>query len=424
MKLFLTILLLTASAAGGGWWYYQLLQGKSEIRYLTTSVERATITKYVTATGTLNPVINVEVGSQISGNIKELYVDFNSDVKEGQVIALLDPAVYKAVVAQQEGEVAIATASLELAKQNAKRKQELFERNATSKADLDNAIAELAQAEAQLIVRQANLEKAKVDLSRCTIYSPINGTVITRNVDVGQTVAASMSAPVLFTIANDLTKMQINAAVAEMDVGMVQEGQDVEFEVDAFPYDTFHGKVTQVRNAATTVNNVVTYDVIIAVENNELKLKPGMTADVKIIVAQAKDVPTVPNAALRYRPPVFDSNESQGSGFSSNRSSNGPRSSSNSGSGPQRSRSSRDDSPDSKSSDTPFPRQTQSVYLLKDNTAIPHSIQTGISDGINTAVLEGLEENTEVITSHTGGPTRTFDQSSNPFGGGGMRRRF
>lgn len=401
MKLLLTLLILTATAAGGGWWYYQKQQQQQEISYITTTADRDAITKYVSATGIINPVITVEVGSQISGNIKELFADFNSEVKAGQIVAQLDPAVYQAVVAQQEGEVANARASLDLAKLTAKRKQALVERDASPQADLDSALAELAQAEAQLKIRTANLQKAKVDLDRCTIYSPIDGIVITRDVDVGQTVAASMSAPVLFTIANDLTKMQINAAVAEMDVGTVKDGQDVDFTVDAFPFDTFKGKVTQVRNAATTVSNVVTYDVIITVDNNELKLKPGMTADVKIVVAQNTDALRVPNAALRYRPPTPPSEEGKSGGRE-----RGPR--------PPRSAagSSRKNAPE------------RTVYLLQNNEPVAQTVKIGIEDGINTEIIEGLSEGAVVITGHTGGPARTLSNQPNPFSGGGMRRRF
>lgn len=404
MKSLFLLLILAAGAAGGGWWYYQTRQSTKEIRYLTIPVSRDTITQHVTATGIINPVINVQVGSQISGNIKDLFADFNSSVKAGQIVAQLDPAVYQAVVAQQEGEVANANANLELARQTAKRRQELFNRAAASQADLDSAVAELAQAEAQLKIRNANLQKAKVDLDRCTIYSPIDGTVITRNVDVGQTVAASMSAPVLFTIANDLTKMQINAAVAEADVGAVAEDQNVDFTVDAFPYLTFHGKVEQVRNAATTLNNVVTYDVIISVDNAELKLKPGMTANVAIIVAQARDTLRVPNAALRYRPAA--NNESP-PGTGGGPSSRGPR-------GGNRS--------------APSNSLERTVYLLKNNSPVPQTIQTGISDGVHTAVTSGLSENDAVITGQTGGEApRPEDPNNNPFrgggGGGGFGRR-
>src|SRR5256712_8914953 len=271
--------------------------------YQSTAVSRGAITQAVTATGTLNPVVNVQVGSQVSGNIAKLFVDFNSQVKAGQVVAQIDPALFQATVTQAEGDLANAQAALELAKVNGTRTQELFARKTSSQAYLDQAIANLHQAEANGKIKQGALDKAKADLEHCTITSPIDGIVIARNVDVGQTVAASLQAPVIFAIANDLTKMQIDSNVAEADVGVVKVDQDVDFTVDAFPTQTFHGKVVQVRNAPITVQNVVTYDTVIGVSNPDLKLKPGMTANVSIIVAYRDDVLQIKNAALRYRPP-------------------------------------------------------------------------------------------------------------------------
>src|SRR5436309_6810017 len=271
--------------------------------YQISIVTRGPITQAVTATGTLNPVVNVQVGSQVSGNIAKLFADFNSQVKAGQVVAQIDPALFQATVTQAEGDLASAQAALELARVNAKRTQELFARKTSSQADLDQALANLHQAEANLKIKQGALDKAKADLEHCTITSPIDGVVISRNVDVGQTVAASLQAPVIFQIANDLTKMQIDSNVAEADVGVLEVGQDVDFTVDAFPMRTFHGKVVQVRNAPITVQNVVTYDTVIGVSNPDLKLKPGMTANVSIIIAHKDNVVQIKNAALRYRPP-------------------------------------------------------------------------------------------------------------------------
>src|SRR5712672_351631 len=270
--------------------------------YQTANVTRGPITQAVTATGTLNPVLNVQVGSQVSGNISKLFADFNSQVKAGQVVAQIDPALFQATVTQTEGDVASAQAALELAKLNAKRTQELFARKTSSQADLDQAMANLHQAEANVKIKQGALDKAKADLDHCTITSPIDGVVISRSVDVGQTVAASLQAPVIFAIANDLTKMQIDSNVAEADVGVVKIDQNVDFTVDAFPMETFHGKVVQVRNAPITVQNVVTYDTVIGVSNPELKLKPGMTANVSIVAARKDNVLQIKNAALRYRP--------------------------------------------------------------------------------------------------------------------------
>src|SRR5256884_2169966 len=271
--------------------------------YQTAIVTRGAITQAVTATGTLNPVVNVQVGSKVSGNIAKLFADFNSQVKAGQVVAQIDPALFQATVTQAEGDLASAQAALELAKLNATRTEELFAKKTSSKADLDQAVANLHQAGANVKIKQGALDKAKADLDHCTITSPIDGVVISRSVDVGQTVAASLQAPVIFAIANDLTKMQIDTNVAEADVGVVKIDQNVDFTVDAFPMETFHGKVVQVRNAPITVQNVVTYDTVIGVSNRDLKLKPGMTANFSIIVAHKDDVLQIKNAALRYRPP-------------------------------------------------------------------------------------------------------------------------
>src|SRR5215472_1654106 len=270
--------------------------------YQTATVTRGPITQAVTATGTLNPVVNVQVGSQVSGNIAKLFVDFNSEVKAGQTVAQIDPMLFQAAVKQAEGDLASAQAALELAKVNATRTEQLFKQKISSQQDLDQAMANLHQAEANVKIKQGALDKAKADLDHCTITSPIDGVVISRSVDVGQTVAASLQAPVIFQIANDLTKMQIDSNVAEADVGVVKVGQDVDFTVDAFPTQTFHGKVVQVRNAPITVQNVVTYDTVIGVSNADLKLKPGMTANVSIIAARKDNVLQIKNAALRYRP--------------------------------------------------------------------------------------------------------------------------
>src|SRR5207253_7666463 len=271
--------------------------------YQTAMIMRGPVTQAVTATGTLNPVINVQVGSQVSGNIAKLSADFNSQVKAGQVVAQIDPALFQATVTQAEGDLANAQATLELARVNAKRTQELFAKKTSSQADVDQAVATLHQAEANVKIKLGALDKAKADLEHCAITSPIDGVVISRSVDVGQTVAASLQAPVIFAIANDLTKMQIDSNVAEADVGVVKIDQNVDFTVDAFPMQTFHGKVVQVRNAPITVQNVVTYDTVIGVRNPDLKLKPGMTANVSITIAHKDDVLQIKNAALRYRPP-------------------------------------------------------------------------------------------------------------------------
>ncbi|HWL74688.1 MAG TPA: efflux RND transporter periplasmic adaptor subunit, partial [Burkholderiaceae bacterium] len=249
-----------------GFAFRQCSRGSGQ-NFQTVAVTRGPITQAVTATGTLNPVQNVQVGSQVSGNIQKLFADFNSIVKAGQVIAQIDPVVFQANVNQAEGELANARAALDLAKLNAARTQALVAKQNSAQSDLDQVMAALHQAEANVKIKEGALEKVKADLDHCTITSPIDGIVISRNVDVGQTVAASLQAPVIFTIANDLAKMQIDANVAEADIGGVAIDQDVEFTVDAFPSRSFQGKVVQVRNAPITVQNVVTYDTVIGVSN-------------------------------------------------------------------------------------------------------------------------------------------------------------
>src|SRR5213596_3305261 len=371
--------------------------------YQTATVTRGPITQAVTATGTLNPVVNVQVGSQVSGNIAKLFADFNSQVKAGQVVAQIDPALFQATVTQAEGDLANAQAALELARVNAKRTQDLFARKTSSQADLDQAMANLHQAEANVKIKQGALDKAKADLEHCTITSPIDGVVISRSVDVGQTVAASLQAPVIFQIANDLTKMQIDSNVAEADVGVVQVEQDVDFTVDAFPTQTFHGKVVQVRNAPITVQNVVTYDTVIGVNNADLKLKPGMTANVSIVVAHKDDVFQIKNAALRYRAAEAASGQMTGPRAGSNESKPRTPTGAQRGAGRERGTSAR------------------TVYLLSGGRPQPVQIKTGISDGIVTEVIEGLKEGDRVVTAELSSKSPAGSPPANPFSGGPRR---
>ncbi len=302
MKILFALMLL-AAASGGGWWWWQNNQPE-DISYITAQVTRGDMTQCVTATGTLNPVRTVQVGSQISGNILKLYKDFNSQVKADEVVAEIDPVVYEASLKQADGDLENAKAGLELAEITAKRMEQLHKENVSPQSQLDQAVATLHQAQAQVMIKEGAQAKAKADLDHCIIHSPVDGIVtLPRAVDVGQTVAASLSAPVIFQVASRyLSKMQIDANLAEADVGLVQEGQDVDFTVDAFPYQTFHGKEIQIRNAPTTVQNVVVYDTVISVNNDELKLKPGMTANISVIVAKRENVLKLPNAALRFHP--------------------------------------------------------------------------------------------------------------------------
>jgi HlyD family secretion protein len=441
------ILAIFGGLATGGWFYFRD-DKDSTPQYQTAPVARGDLTQSVTAVGTLNPVLNVQVGSQISGIIQKLSADFNSEVKKGQVIAELDPATFQATVHQAEGELGSAQAALALAEISAKRQRDLTEQKIGTPAALDAAEAVLKQAQATVTIRTAQLEKAKVDLGRCTIYSPIDGVVISRDVDVGQTVAASLSAPLIFKIANDLRKMQIDTNVAEADVGNVELGQKVTFEVDAFQGRTFRGKVVQVRNAPLTVQNVVTYITVIEVNNDDLKLKPGMTANVTIVINEKKEVLKLPNGALRFRPPDAKK-EGPGGGSSNNGSApvaagaapggpttaaapgtpgaDGPRAG-GPGRGERRGGGPGGGGPRRREPGGPIER---TVYTLVNGQPHPVKVKLGITDSIYTEVLEGLNENDVVITGMTspeGTPEATQARpgggSSNPFGGGRGMRRF
>jgi HlyD family secretion protein len=294
-----------------------LFRGKgNEPKFRFDRVVRGDIEMAVTATGTVNPVTTVLVGTQVSGTIKNIYVDFNSPVRKGQLIAQIDPALFEAQVNQARANLLAAKANLEKAKATSvdakrtmERNKELLSKNLIAQSDFDTAEtnyetadASVSAAKSQVAQSEAALSSAETNLYYTKIVSPVDGIVVSRNVDVGQTVAASFQTPTLFSIAQDLTKMQIDTNVAEADIGNVKFGQDVEFTVDAYPDTTFKGKVWQVRNAPITVQNVVTYDVVIQVDNQELMLKPGMTANVSIIVSIRKNVLKIPNAALRFKP--------------------------------------------------------------------------------------------------------------------------
>ncbi|MEI6127115.1 MAG: efflux RND transporter periplasmic adaptor subunit [Pseudomonadota bacterium] len=289
---------------------------KNDMPYKTEKITRGDIRAACTATGTVNPLTTVLVGTQVSGRIKEIYADYNSPVTRGQLIAEIDPATFDAQLEQARANLLSAQASVEKAKathreakRNLARKTELFQSSIIGKSELDAeetnyevAKSQVGVAEAQVVQTEAAFKIAETNLRYTKIISPVDGIVISRNVDIGQTVAASFQTPTLFTIAQDLNKMQINTNVDEADIGKIALAQDAEFTVDAYPEETFMGKVVQIRNAPVVVQNVVTYDVVITVDNPALKLKPGMTANVFIVMATKKDILLIPNAALRFRP--------------------------------------------------------------------------------------------------------------------------
>lgn len=348
-------------------------------RYETAAVSRGDLSQHVTATGTLSAVVSVDVGSQVSGKIVMLDADFNSRVKKGQIVAEIDTAVYEAALKQAEGNLASARANAVLMRQNLARKRVLLPLHAATQADLDAAVANLDQALATIDVDEAALESAQANLGYCKITSPIDGVVISRKVDLGQTVAAAMTTPVLFTIAQDLSKMNISATVSEADIGQVRDGQPVDFTVDAFPDDVFHGTVTEVRKAPTTTSNVVTYETIIAVDNPGERLFPGMTADVSILVAERRHVLKIPNAALRYTPPEtaqFDLPAAPSTGPAAE------------GPSPPR-----------------LERNQRIAYMLSADGARlrPVVLRTGITDSACTEVLGGLSDDARVVIANLSG---------------------
>ena len=297
------------------------LRGRSEdVRYQTMAVDRGDVIEVVGATGTLQAVTTVQVGSQVSGTIQSLHADFNSTVKKGQVVARLDPSLFEARLGQARANLVTARANVERSRSTVADMKQKYERSKelaaqklvpesdleTAKANYDGAVAGLKASEAAVTQAEASVNQADVDLDHTVIATPIDGVVINRNVDVGQTVAASFQAPVLFVIANDLAQMQVNASIDEADIGRVRAGQDVTFRVDAYPERVFSGRVEQVRLQPATVQNVVTYNTIIAVDNEDLRLMPGMTATVSVIVRKVENVLRVRASALRFRPEAFD----------------------------------------------------------------------------------------------------------------------
>jgi len=307
------VMLLVAAAAGVAYW---AANSGTAVRYATSPVSTGPVTRTVTATGTVNPVLTIIVGSYVSGVIQELYCDYNTKVKKEQICAKIDPRPYQTVVDQDKANLAVAKAQLEkdkaglaYAKLNDERNLRLVETNAVSKDTADNAKNLYDQAQAQIEfdqatidLRQAQLDAAQINLDYTNITSPVDGTVVSRNVTMGQTVAASFQTPTLFLIATDLTTMQVDTNVSESDIGGLKDGDKTTFTVDAFPKQTFEGRVSQVRQSPQNVQNVVTYDVVVSADNSDLTLKPGMTAATRIVTESRENVIRVPNQALRYRP--------------------------------------------------------------------------------------------------------------------------
>ena len=341
-------------------------KAENQISFQTTQVATADISTSVTATGTIEAVTTVEVGTQVSGIVNKLYVDYNSVVKKGQVIAVLDRTNLTSELNSAQANLRSAQTELDYQKKNYARYAELKQKDLVSAAEYDVALESYRKAQESVKVAQQSVSRAKTNLGYATIYSPIDGIVISKSVEEGQTVAASFSTPTLFTIAKDLTDMQCIADVDEADIGGVKEGQRVTFTVDAFPDDVFSGTVKQVRQNATTTNNVVTYEVVITAPNADLKLKPGLTANVTIYTLERNGVVSVPSAALRF---------------------------------------------------TPEPSIIGKRYVIKDvpgekklwtlegNVFTAHKVETGITDGVHTEIKSGLEEGAVIVLDMVAGRT-------------------
>jgi len=445
------------AAAGIGWYVWQRSADRPP-DFTTSPVTRGDITQVVTATGDLEPVLNVTISSQISGIVSKLYVDWNTPVKKNQLLLEIDPSTYQTALSQAKAQLTNQQANANLVKVTTDRSHKLFSHDPplVSQSDLDTADAQLAQALAQVDIAKANVDTAQVNLDRCEIYSPIDGVVILRSVDIGNTVAASLAAPTLFQIANDLKKMQINADVSEADIGTIAEGQDVTFTVDAYPNRDFHGKVAQIRNSPITQQNVVVYAVMIAVNNDDLKLKPGMTATSLIIVASRPGALKIPNSALRVHLPNTVVPGAAGAPSPAGAAAPGAPAAGGKGAGrggnpavgallaevgidprgggspapaalarlQQLAKERGIDLPDRYSADRGAATVTRTIYTESGPPEQPVfkavRVKLGITDGMNTEVLDGLQEGDNVVVSFIPADTKSAAAPvSNPFGGGG-----
>ncbi len=420
LKKIIPLVILAAIAAGAYFYYQKTHELKPEDLYRLDEVTRGDVEQTVSANGTLNPVSLVSVGTQISGIVRKLYVDFNDRVEKDQVLLELDNALSNAQIAQSQSSVRNNQASVELATANEKRMRELYAQEFVSKQELDTAVQVLKSAKAQLDSARGLLARDQTNLNFTIIRSPVSGIVVNRVVDVGQTVAASFQTPTLIQIAQDLSKMQIDTSFAEADIGNIKEGQPVKFNVDAYPNRNFEGVVKQVRLNSTNTSNVVTYNVVVSVDNSDQKLLPGMTAYVNIAVASKQQVLLVPNAALRYKPKNNDNgrkneadkaaedkaNSQRSGGESANGERKGNSAFGKNGGGRQGGRSGRGKNED---------LSAGKIYVLKDGQPEQVRVRVGITDGRFTEVMgRDLEAGTQIIV----GELQANGQAQ---GGGNMR---
>ena len=445
------IVLVLALVAVAVYFWGPFRSKAAPVTYREAAVTRGAIRSQVSATGTLNPVDQVEIGSQVSGTIQRLYVDYNSRVRAGQVLAQIDPAILKANRSQAEASVERAKVALADAERTLRRSRELKEQGLVAQVDLDTAESAFDSRRADLRQAQAALELAQVNVANTTITSPINGIVISRSIDVGQTVAASLQSPKLFVIARDLAEMELEARVDEADIGQVAVGQPVTFTVDSYPDRVFEGQVLQVRAEPIAEAGVVSYVTLVRVPNRDGKLLPGMTANVTIVTASRDDVLRVPNAALRFRPKAGerDGEERPGSGATASAGGGGmreragaqaaTRTEAGRGEGTQGRRSgdgtrggrrsgTRGAGADSSGADPAAQGRSSTVYRMTPGAKTPEAlrIRTGITDGTWTEVVSGqIDEGAQVVvgeidnTARRAAPTNPLGGGGGPGGGGG-----
>ena len=372
--IWITVVLIIAA---GIYFYFKKRNADKPIVFETEQMHTGSISNSVTATGTIQPVDTVAVGAQVSGTIQNIYVDFNSPVKKGELLASLDKSLLNDQVNQDRANLQNAESNLQFQQQNFDRQSKLYNVGAISKADFETAESTYNTARAAVSSARAILAAAQRNLSYTNIYSPINGTVLSRNVSEGQTVASSFNTPTLFSIAKDLSKMQVRAAVDEADIGNVKKGQNVTFTVDAFPDDVFKGTVQEVRLQPVVTANVVTYVTIINAENNNLKLKPGMTANITIYLKQDSNANLISAKAISFTP---DSSMAKQYKIIRNSGNDSPKNDSS-----------------SEKSNTAFPAKMETVWILKGNEIIERKIMTGMNDNIHVQVLSGLSKEDQVI---------------------------
>ena len=401
-KFGLTLVLALMIAAGGTWFLRS--RANSEVKFRTAPIERGPIQVSVTATGTLQAVLTVQVGTQVSGTVSAIYVDFNSQVKKGQMVARIDTTLLRAALTDALSSQEKAAAQERQAGEELKRTKTLFAKALVSQSDLDQSTANARVAAANLNSAKAQVDRGRINLRYATIISPIDGIVLSRAVDVGQTVAASFNTPTLFTIAGDLRQMQVQASVDEADIGKISVGQKATFTVDAYPDSVFSGEVRQIRLQPVTVQNVVSYDVVISVPNPDLKLMPGMTASLTIAVARKEDALLAPAAALRFTPPDWEGKKRGGKDSSGRQEREHKRKNADGG----------------------------KLFLLEKGKPKSVRVQVGLTDGTHTEIIGDLEPGTLVITG-TENPSDATKTKASPFGmtrppggggGGGGGARF